>query len=274
MKKLPKSKLLGTFALTALLPMAAQSATVVWTGGAVGNSNWSDAANWDGNGSGASGVPGANDTVTINNGDTVIMDLNGGSITYGVDLTLSGNSNLSLTGAVLRANNATYNVSAGSSLNGGGFWDLDGGTFNFQDGASVDMANWEQKDINVFSFELGAAGFTTLTPGTFRLGNGGMTGAISNATYNANMAAYTGGVGVITLVDFSSDGASMDNATFTDAVTGANFGVTGLGAGLQADFQWNDSTEAIELHVTAVPEPTTTSLLGLGALTLFVRRKR
>ncbi|WP_018970838.1 PEP-CTERM sorting domain-containing protein [Rubritalea marina] len=274
MKNLPKSKLLGTFALFAILPMAAQSATVVWTGGAAGNSNWSDAANWDGNGSGTSGAPGIGDTVTINNGDTVIMDLAGDNITFGVDLTLSGNSNLSSDGVVFRANNATYHVSSGSSLNGGGFWDLDGGTFNFQNGASVNMGNWEQKDLNVFSFELGAAGFTTLTPGTFRLGNGGMTGAISNATYNANMAAYTGGVGVITLVDFSSDGANMDNATFTDAATGANFGVSGLGAGLQAEFQWNDSTEAIELHVTAVPEPATTSLLGLGALALFVRRKR
>ena len=72
-------------------------------------------------------------------------------------------SELTTDGPVIRLNNATINVDAASTLSGA-FWDLDGASIVFEDGAQATMANWEQKDINSFTYELGAYDFTTLTP--------------------------------------------------------------------------------------------------------------
>ena len=258
---------LGAFLLLTFAP-AAPAATVTWDGDAT-DGLWSSATNWDGNGSGVSGVPDANDTVIINNGDTVTMDLGGGFPPSFLDISLSGNSTLA-NGAVYRLQAGTITVGSGSTLGSGGFWDLDDGTLNFKNGAAVNIGNWEQKDVNNFNFELGSSGFTTLTPGTFRIGNGGLTADIANATYTVDMAAYTGGVGVITLADFASDAFGMDNATFQGA---GGLNVINNG-GYTASLQWNDTTEAIELNITGVPEPSALLLLGFAGLGLTFRRHR
>jgi len=104
----------------------------------------------------------------------------------------------------------------------------------------------ELKNLNRFSFKLGATGFTTLTPhnlwGTVPAAN------ISNATFIADMADYAGGSGIITLVDYVADNYGISSALFLTApliVTNAD--------GYIANLQWNNTAKAIELNVTGVP---------------------
>ena len=74
-------------------------------------------------------------------------------------------------------------------------------------------------------------------------------------------------------MDFTSDGAGMDNTQ----VPSASFDYLNMGANIEdAAFAWDDSLEAIILtfDINAVPEPSSTALLGLGGLALMLRRKR
>ena len=74
-------------------------------------------------------------------------------------------------------------------------------------------------------------------------------------------------------MDFTSDGAGMDNAQFQSA----SFDYLNMGANIEnAAFAWDNSLEAIILtfDINAVPEPSSTALLGLGGLALMLRRKR
>jgi len=219
---------------------ASQADTLTWDGGG-GDGLLSTANNWDPN-----QAPGASDTLNIGTGATVSHENNlPGSAT----INLTGNSSLSTVTLVIRLNNANIDVGSGSSLIGA-FWDLDDADLAFEDGAVASMANWEQKDVNTFTFTLGASGFTALTPGTFRIGNGGLSGDIANATYTADLLNYTGSGGVVTLADFSADGAGMDNATFQGAG-----GLNVINAGSHtARFFWDDTAEAIKLNI----DPTVT----------------
>ena len=244
--------------------------TVTWTGGGA-NNLLSNGDNWDA----ADGkAPIANDTLLINNGDTVAHNNNlPGSAT--IDLV---GSELTTEGGVIRLNNSTINVDAASTLSGD-FWDLDGASIVFEDGAQATMSSWEQKDLNSFTYELGAYDFTTLTPTNFFIGNGSLTRDIANATYIADFSNFANwslsnlGSNSITLMDFTSDGAGMDNTQFQSA----SFDYINLGSNIEnAAFAWDDSLEAIILtfNINAVPEPSSSALLGLGGLALMLRRRR
>ncbi len=244
--------------------------TVTWTGGGA-NDLLTTAANWD---TPDGKAPIANDNLLINNGDTVA---HGGNLSFNTTIDLVG-SELTTDGAVIRLNNSTIHVDAGSTLSGA-FWDLDGASIIFEDGAQTTMANWEQKDLNSFTYQLGAYDFTTLTPDRFLIGNGGLTGDIANATYIADFSNFSNwslsnlGSNSITLMDFTFDNEGMDNAQFQSAT----FDYINMGANIEdAAFAWDDSLEAIVLtfNINAVPEPSSTALLGLGGLALMLRRKR
>ena len=74
-------------------------------------------------------------------------------------------------------------------------------------------------------------------------------------------------------MDFTFDNEGMDNAQFQSAT----FDYINMGANIEdAAFAWDDSLEAIVLtfNINAVPEPSSTALLGLGGLALMLRRKR
>ncbi|NIO33771.1 MAG: hypothetical protein GTO26_02020, partial [Planctomycetales bacterium] len=129
----------------------------------------------------------------------------------------------------------------------GAFWDLDDADITFNNGAIVTIDDWENKDVNTFTFNLGSSGFSTLTPNNFFIGNGFThnPGSIANATYNVDMASYTGGNNVITLVDYVSDFAGMNDATFQGA---GGLNVLNPGANSGAIY-WDNVAEAIRLNV-------------------------
>ncbi len=264
-----KTKVILTSIVAALAITAAtsQAATVTWDG-SQGNSLWSDDLNWT-NDTTPDTKPAAGDTVIISNGNSVLSDI--GNWPSGIDITLSGGSDLAQSGGALRFSGSTLKVGSGSTLSGG-FWDLANGTLEFDDGASATMGNWENKGTNTFRFNLGASGFTTLNPGTFR--NDGNNHSITLAqkmalaTYEADLANYTGGAELLTLVDYSSDATGLDDATFQNAT----LNTLNVPAGLAAAFQWNATDKSIELDIT--PEPATLALSVLGLLGLLRRRRR
>jgi hypothetical protein len=247
--------------------------TKVWQGDV--DSVWSTTGNWLG--APDQSAPVSGDTLLINNGDTVDFTDNG-NLAGNLTINLEGSTlNKSGEGAI-RLNNATINVDAASTLSGG-FWDLQNADIVFEDGAQATMESWEQKDINSFTYQLGAYDFTTLTPDRFLIGTGSLTGDIANATYIADFSNFANwslsnlGSNSITLMDFATDFASMDNAKFQ----GASFDYINMGANIEnAAFAWDNSLEAITLtfDINAVPEPSSTTLLGLGGLALMLRRKR
>lgn len=244
----------------------AQAAVVNSTG----SGNWSTDAIWSG-GAGPLNRPVSGDTVNILSGHTVTNDFGGGFLDGTYTINVSGA--LNDPGSVFRVNGSTISVGSTGSLGGGSFWDLQNGTFTFDDGATVNMATWEQKGTNVFNFNLSASGFNALTPGTFAIGFDGSGQDITRATYNVDMANYNGGIGTIALADFTTDGFGMDNTAFQGA---AGLNVNNKGAFTGSYLQWNDATEAIEL-VVAVPEPSTYALIGgcfaLGAVMLRRRQR-
>lgn len=250
-------------AIPMLFACQAQAGLVDWIGG---NGSWTNAANWS-----TGAVPTAGCTVNISNGSTVTSPT--GSLPANLTINLSGNSFLDRPNNVIRFNNTTVNIGAGSGISGNGFWDLNNGDFVFDDGASASVANFELKGQNTFQFNLGPSGFTTLTPNTFR--NDGNNSAspgtlISNDTFTVDMANYTGGPGIITLIDFVNDAEGIDNAAFQMA----NLQVLNPGA-FTATLQWNDVAESIELLLIApIPEPSSLILVTGSIVALVLRRRK
>jgi len=215
----------------------------IWDGGG-GDGLWKTAANWN-----IEALPIAGETVTISNGDTVSWDGSSGqTLPGGLTVNLSGNSTLTAS-SIIRLNNATINVASGSTLTstGGAFWDLDDADLTFEDGAACTIDEWENKDVNTFTFTLGATGFAPLAPTSFLIGGGGThnPGNIANATYTVDMAGYTGGSGTVTLVDYVNDWAAMDNTSFQTAT----LNVLNRGDFSGSNLSWDDATESIRLNV-------------------------
>lgn len=221
-----------------VLPAVSQGATVTWDGGG-SDTNWSTADNWDGGGSGADGKPGTGDTVIIATGDSVLCDI--GNWPSGMNVTLSGGSDLAQSVATLRMSSDHLHVGSGSTLSGG-FWDLAGSSITFENGAAATMTSWEQKFNNTFTFVLGPTNFTTLTPGSLIIAGHNNT-TMSNATYIVDMTNYTGGAAIIPLVDFTSDGSG----TTADTFQWATLIVTNAGSYPEPAIRWNDNDDAIEL---------------------------
>ncbi|MCR9200815.1 MAG: PEP-CTERM sorting domain-containing protein [Planctomycetaceae bacterium] len=248
---------------------------LTWDGGGVDN-RWATVANWN-----PDQLPGAGDTINIANGDTVagLEGNTNGSLPNAV-INLTNNSTLTTSTEPIRLSGTTINVSSGSSLTGN-FWDLRNGTLNFSDGAVANMNDWEIKGANTFRFDLGATGFTTLNPNNFRTdgNNTALTVAqkVALSTWTVDLNAYIGGVGVITLVDFNADQSrsGMVNGDTNDAIfQTATLNVLNNNTGHNAALRWNDLTEAVELNITAVPEPSTFAMIGIVIGGLLYRRRK
>ena len=232
-------------------PYIAPVTDLVWDGGG-GSVLWATATNWD-----PDFTPVAGNTVAI--ASAVTVDCPNVSLPACTISLMNHGAMTSSTGAV-RLQGTTINVASGSALSGG-FWDMNNGTINFQNGALATMPNWELKGTTRFTFKLGAAGFTKLTPGAL------WGSTITTSTWVADMADYTGGLGIIPLVDFATDRytGGMSSATFLTSTRN----VTNLGVGYAANLQWNHTTKAIELNVTAVPGAVTYYWDSNGATTGF-----
>ena len=230
-------KLLNTAVLAGVLvlPIAAQAATRTWDNDST-DGLWSTDANWSEN-----TRPVGADTVVIANGDSVAADI--GTWPGGLIVTLSGGSDLVQSNTAVRLNGANLHVGPGSTL-AGGFWDLVGANVTFENGAAATMNNWEQKGDNTFTFELGGSGFTTLTPNSLHIAGHNDT-TMSNATYIADMAGYTNGPGVITLVDFANDTSGTTAETFLWSTRT----VMNRGDYPNSTITWHDATDTIRLNV-------------------------
>ena len=109
-------------------------------------------------------------------------------------------------------------------------------------------------------------------------------GLVLHSTIDIDVSAYTGGDATFVLVDTDLFGGTYANngGGFGTIGTITNTAVNSWGGGYdvtydQSLFDGDDDdgfTGQITLTLTAVPEPSSTALLGLGGLALMLRRKR
>ena len=244
---------------------------LTWTGTA-GDGLWTTAGNWD-----LGRTPA--------NGDTAVI---GGSVTVAgpagnlprATINLTGSARLTTSTDAIRLNGTTINVGSSAAL-AGNFWDFRDGTLNFANGSEASIDDWELKGASAFRFDLGVDGFSTLTPNFFRTdgNNTALTVAekVALSAWTVDMAAYTGGPGVVTLVDFATDASRSGgvNGDTNDAIfQTASLNVLNNNTGLNASLRWNDGLEAVELNITSVPEPSTLAALSLLAGGLLWRQRR
>ena len=197
----------GELFAIALLSVSFSVQAATWDGEA-GDGYWTNAVNWSGN-----TVPGADETIDIANGD--VVDVDGvDTLPGGLTINLTGGSDITGTTGAFRLSGSVWNVGAGSDLGGTNFWDLDNATMTFEEGSSATMVDWEQRADNSFTFNLGAAGFTAITPDTLRLA-GGTT--MADATYIADLQNYAGSTGSVVLVDFAQNAAGVTASSFLDS---------------------------------------------------------
>ena len=149
-----------TLAITGILATA--SAEVVTWDGEGPDTLWTTGLNWS-----TDLEPSAGDEVTIENIYSVSYDRTDGSGSLPGGMTLNIEGTLDQTGGVIRTSGAAIHVASTGALTGSGFWDFNNSEVTFDDGAKATMNSWENKGTNVFTFNLGAGGFTTLTPNGF-----------------------------------------------------------------------------------------------------------
>ena len=203
------------------------------------------------------------DTITIQNGG--VLNLTGGAVTVPVQ----SQSN----------NAAKIFVNSGSTLN---FVDgvhtlnerisTGGATPTIRITGSAATINVHQQG-NFYAnmdFVFDTAGISTFDSDS-RLG-------FSSSTITINASAYTGGDATFVLVDTELFGATYANNGGGFGTIGTIIAPTGFTATLdQSLFDGDDDagfTGEITLTIAAVPEPSSTALLGLGGLALILRRRK
>lgn len=209
--------------LSSALPFQANAIT--WTGTA-GDSQWTTSSNWNTN-----ALPVTNDTVTINNGDTVVFPGNDWTLPAGVTVNVSGNSQISNTVAAARLyGGMTFNFSSGSGMSGA-YIDLQNGTLNFTNGSTFTPNNIQHRGTTTYGITLANTGFTTLTPGVLYQG---VTEDWSDVTFNIDVSAYDTANGIVLdLIDYNGHAAAYSGA-FTPTVNIIDGG-TGLSGVLTFD---------------------------------------
>ena len=262
-KKEKKMKKTGMIVGALALAVAANAATVTYTG--LSGASWSDGANWS---DGA--VPDGSDTAQINSGSTVNFNYGSGwpsanAIAVNVDGTVTAAN-------PVRAWQTVWNIGSTGTLDLGVNWLSPwggGAAFNFDSGATLNMSGNIQfggagADATL-GFNLDSAGFDTLSAGALFFGGTGTE--YDNQTIKADMAAYTGGLGTIVLMDLDSANGVTDTI-----FQGLNLVVANAGAYAGSSLSFNETTSAIELDV--IPEPATIGMMGLGALAMLAVRRQ
>ncbi len=197
---------------------------VSWDGGA-GDGLWTSEVNWSGD-----ALPASGDTIEISNGDTVDMPANFFAPTNSTT-DVSGGSQLTNSGAAARlTSGAVINFASGSGLSGA-YIDLNSGTINFVDGATLTVANIQHRGDVTYGITFSSNGFATLTPGALHdAGNEDW----SNVTFNLDFANYDSANGaVVELIDYTGH-ATVYNGSFNPTVN-VEAGDTGLTGTLSFD---------------------------------------
>ena len=308
-----KLKTTTIMAVTGLGAVTAQAAVVSWDGGAgnfYGNANWTvggTAAQTLANQNGA----GVNDDITIGSGavvynpgedlgngwDATTLTIAGGSLTQnGTNWSqLNGATNLTVSGGdfITGANNFYLSSTAQVNLSAGIF--TNSGSSNFIVGlAGTDSA----------AFNMTGGTFNKTVGGEFKL-RGGSTGSITGGTANVRFLSLgdfgqsnltLGGTGTLNLTDGAAGaglaGIYRANSSYIDITSsGATFHVGNISVA-QATAAYLDSNKvqfggdgdnallqvvsdgAGGVNISAVPEPSSTALIGLGGLTLILRRRK
>ena len=207
--------------------------------------------------------------VTVTNGGT--LNLNGGALT----LTKTSVSN----------NTQKFFVNNGSTLN------FVGGTHTINEriatygatstirvtGSAATINVHQQAFFNAtMDFVFDANGISTFDSDS-RLG-------FSDSTIDIDVSAYTGGDATFVLVDTDlfSGSYAFNGGGFGTINTITNTAVNAWGGGYDVTYDQSlfdgdpvdGFTGQITLTMTAIPEPSSMALLGLGGLALMLRRKR
>jgi len=248
------SSLFGLITISSL-----QAATIV---GSTADAVWETSNNWLG-GVIPGTVSGQADTVVVNGGRSLTLNSNASLGDGTIEQMFVGNQN---PGAAV----SRFTMTAGSNLDVTNFFvGVNGspGDFTYNDGASLTASSIVVGRNNT---DNGAPAGSTLN---FTLGATGLSSSVSTTTLNlrqveanhtiaVDASSYTGGVGDIDLISFTNH-------------LGGDFGVssvTGLAPGLAGVITYD--ADSVNLSITAIPEPSSSVLLGLGGLALLVRRKK
>ena len=232
----------GLFILALLVSLmvsvTSSAATRTWDNGGAG-SDWTTAGNWSGD-----TVPAANDTAQINSGDTVNLNIewpaNPLEINLDGTMTQSGAMRLWDTRLSVGAT-ATHDLTGGKWLvlwGGNTEVSFDSGATFIQDSGRIQFGNNANMTLR---FNLAADGFETLSANLLHFdGHAGQT-------IEADMAAYTGGPGILVLMDLAGNNGLTDSIFQTNLTPQ----VANAGAYPGSYLRWNETTSAIELVVAA-----------------------
>jgi P pilus assembly chaperone PapD len=207
--------------------------------------------------------------VTVNNGGT--LNLNGGALTL---TQTSGNNNTEKfflnNGSTLNFVDGTHTINERIEATGAV------STIRVTGSAATINVHQQSAFNATMDFVFDANGISTFDSDS-RLG-------FSSSTIDIDVSAYTGGDATFVLVDtdlFNGSYAS-NGGGFGTINTITNTAVNSWGGGYDVTYDQSlfdgapgdGFTGQITLTLTAVPEPSSTALLGLGGLAMMLRRKR
>ena len=233
-----------TIILTSLIAMAGlvNAATITWEGGA---GNWADST-WDVDGT-------ANQLHSAYNTDAIDTIISSGTVTaVATEIDHGGNDTLTIDGGAALVGNYIRVYSANSVTLGSG---------------SISLSNANSFRTNGVAFNgqynfTGAAGGFLITQ-TNNTGTNGNTLAGKATSLSAGLFAIDG-VKITSLVSYDGSNLAALNTSFaTQAIGGRALFLTESGG-----------SQSLSLVTVAVPEPSSTALLGLGGLALILRRRK
>jgi hypothetical protein len=256
------------------------AATVTWDNGGV-DSNWFTGGNWS-----TDAVPNINgtDNATISNGDAVTYnagaDFDPGS---GSTVTVSNGSSVTQTvtnwqrssGGTLTLDNGSWTTASvvRNAYDNG----VNAGTFNLLNGSSyiADNEFWVARpdtDYTNVLFDLNISG------GSSADFNGGVGLWLWDADaagndYNINFSGAGGSIEG--RIGYQTSGGSNNSVTWETLWNDGILQWDGANAGVFSDhFSTTGTAGTTGYRLEAVPEPSSTALLGLGGVALLLRRRR
>ena len=286
-----KQNLKTTLVASALVSMVSlgHSASLTWDGGANDKERFSQAANWNPN-----KLPVFGDTATVQAGANVaaltggslggasyfiddvgssLTSSNSGGTNLQTDINLNGTTNLTLNaGTISWSRMFVLGSTAGLFVNGGTFTQSAGKEFFVQNGGTARVAGGQ------FNTELfrGAVDATS----TFLLSSGSVN--VGSLGFNAvNSMEISGGMMTVAAIsvwdgqiDFTGLGGSLtvtgyDEADFINEYTQGDLRFFGSNA-----TPFSNNFTVVGDTLTAVPEPGTYAVIGLGLLALAIKRRR